>query len=286
MYFTTITNITTTKCCIYCDGFYNTTDLLTHQIKCKNIQNYQPMNHHPPQHPPPILSPPPLPLPLPPLPLPTIPSQTEMFKMILDLTEKVELLTEKNKVFQKEINNLKNATNRRFKRDLLEYLQNFPPPKYAFKEWLKQTFSVDLKHLYLVFENDLIDGMKSFLEDKIKKEGIANLPIRFFKEKPDNIFIYTTSPPTTTTTQQQEQSPVYEWKMCLKTEFSQILDYLNHEFMKTYYTWQKENEHKVVSFDEKDIIVAYSLKINGGNKAKQERTRAELQKWFLLKITI
>lgn len=248
------------KCCIYCDSFYNESELKNHHLICENnplifkekerMKKMEEMDVKD-----------------------ATPSVNELYAMILKLNEQVQTLTDKNQHLQKEIHNLKVIANSRFKRNLLEYLNNLPLPAYTFKEWLRNTFTIELKYLYQVFENDLIDGMKLFLEEKIKKEGIGTLPIRFFKEKQDNVFIYTN----------EEQKN--KWKMSLKTEFSHIVEHLYHEFMKTYYTWQKDNETKINSFEEKDIIVAYSLKINGGSKAKQERTKNELQRWFFALIS-
>jgi hypothetical protein len=220
----------------------------------------------------------------------------QLYNLLINLNEKVQKLTEENENLKKEVNRIKSITNIKFKKNILEYLNYLPPPNHSFKEWLK-TFQITYDYLTIVFEGDLIDGIKKCLEDKIAKEGINSIPIKYFKEKPEYMFIYTDENLLKKSEEDQQKQPItnnslktckFEWKMGLKIEFNQIIEHISYEFINIFYVWQSENEKTTVhSIEEKEKMIVYISKIMGmGSKSKQEKHRSELHKWFINRISI
>jgi hypothetical protein len=110
----------------------------------------------------------------------------DLYKMVMELSKKCDSL-------QKEVDKLKLSATNRFKRNINEYLENDRRPKYTFLEWI-YSFKIDNDILQLIFEGDLMDGIKKCLNDRIDNEGILSIPLRIFKEKPELLFINTDEP--------------------------------------------------------------------------------------------
>lgn len=242
----------------------------------------------------------------------TIPTQIELYELVLQLSKKCETL-------QTEVTSLKTKFSTRLKRDIADYLQYDQRPTYTFLEWVT-SFLVTNEILELVFETNLMDGIKKCIEDRIKEEGIYCIPIRVFKEKPDHIFIYTNEPVVVTDDnndikhlnnerEEEVEEPIKikcvpvelrlgvkpnellktpTWRMVPKSSFIRVKEYVSEHVLKKFYLWENENEPKMVHSAEKmDMLTSYTLKVIGhGTKAKKEAQNAELYKWFFGKMAI
>lgn len=237
----------------------------------------------------------------------TIPTQLELYELVLQLSKKCETL-------QTEVTNLKTKFSTRLKRDIADYLQYDQRPTYTFLEWVN-SFVVTDEILDLVFETNLMDGIKKCIEDRIKEEGIYCIPIRVFKEKPDHIFIYTNEPMMAVADDNEEggggggEEPIKikcvpvelrlgvksnellktpTWRMVPKSSFIRVKEYVAEHVLKKFYLWENENEPKMIHSAEKmDMLTSYTLKVIGhGTKAKKESQNAELYKWFFGKMAI
>jgi hypothetical protein len=176
----------------------------------------------------------------------------------------------------------------------------------TFKDWLN-SFEITNEHLNMIFENDLLEGIKMCLNEKIEKEGAMNIPFRFFKEKPDNIFvydeilvIYTELPVTTTDTseatepnetndpepQTNQTEKKTDWRVSrlgAKTEITSILESLSHEFLSQFYKWQQETQFS--TNEEKDNLITNLMRLSKmTSKIKLDKYKAELQKWLFNKL--
>jgi len=237
----------------------------------------------------------------------TIPTQLELYELVMQLSKKCETL-------QTEVTNLKTKFSTRLKRDIADYLQYDQRPTYTFLEWVN-SFVVTDEILELVFETNLMDGIKKCIEDRIKEEGIYCIPIRVFKEKPDHIFIYTNEPMVAVADDKEEERggggeepikikcvPVElrlgvkpnellktpTWRMVPKSSFIRVKEYVAEHVLKKFYLWENENEPKMIHSAEKmDLLTSYTLKVIGhGTKSKKEAQIAELYKWFFGKMAI
>ena len=243
----------------------------------------------------------------------TIPTQLELYELVLQLSKKCETL-------QTEVTGLKTKFSTRLKRDIADYLQYDQRTTYTFLEWVN-SFVVTNEILNLVFETNLMDGIKKCIEDRIKEEGIYRIPIRVFKEKPDYIFIYTNEPMVAVdddnsdrkhSNNEEEEGggepikikcvPVElrlgvksnellktaTWRMVPKSSFIRVKEYVAEHVLKKFYLWENENEPKMLHSAEKmDLLTSYTLKVIGhGTKAKKEAQNSELYKWFFGKMAI
>jgi len=231
-----------------------------------------------------------------------VPSQKDLYILVLELSNKCEKL-------QTEMNNIKHQLTNRIKRDIGEYLQYDQRPICTFLQWVN-SFVITDKILHTVFDNDLVEGIKQSIDERIQNEGIFSIPIRIFKEKPDWIFIYTDEPVKFKNDEKKQNTdngkikciPVEiclginkedllktpTWRMISKTDFIRVKEYITEHILKKFYIWEAENEPKMKHSTEKmDLLASYMLKVIGhGSKQKKERQNAELYKWFFSKIAI
>lgn len=231
-----------------------------------------------------------------------LPSQRELYDIILQLSKKCESL-------QNDVNSLKSQYSRRLKRNIAEYLEYDQRPKYTFLEWVN-SFVITDEILLIVFEHDLIEGIKTCIDNRIQSEGISSFPIRFFKDKPEWLFVYTdepiitdaTIPPSDHEIEKPKCIPVKirlgaepkdllkspTWRMVPKTDVIRIKEYISEQILKKFYIWEKENEPKMKFSSEKmDILTNHTLKVIGhGSKKKKNEQNTELYRWVFSKMAV
>lgn len=231
-----------------------------------------------------------------------LPSQRELYDIILELSKKCESL-------QNDVNNLKSQYSRRLKRNIAEYLEYDQRPKYTFLEWVN-SFVITDEILLIVFEHDLLEGIKTCIENRIQSEGVSSFPIRFFKDKPEWLFVYTDEPIITEATTPHSDDEIEKfkcipvkirlgaepkdllksptWRMVSKTDIIRIKEYISEHILKKFYIWEKENEPKMKFSSEKmDILTNHTLKVIGhGSKKKKNEQNAELYRWIFSKMAV
>lgn len=182
-----------------------------------------------------------------------LPSQYELFNLVQCLALQCKILTEK-------VSKLEANTTYRIKKNATGFLQNVPVPKELFNTWTKR-FEIKLEHLKEIFEYNLTNGMKKCLSDRINSEGLTNIPIRAFKEKPGVLYIFTDNEEM-----KEENDNKGTWIICPKETFSLIIEEINDEIIRAFCKWQKDQ----VEFDYERQITC-SSKISGlkVNKDKQ-----------------
>lgn len=269
------------KNCIFCDQFFDCKDMQKHKSICSLAKKHELVVDES---------------------LPFL-SQKEMIAMILDLKAKVELLSESNQQLQKEVSKLKKVSSLRVRKNVVEYLnQNLSPPKQPFKEWLR-SLQVGENHLQVVMDHDVAHGIISCLDEWVDQEGMQNLPIRVFKDKPDCVFLFT----------ENSEKKNVEWMCLSKHEILQITEYFTYEFIKLFYSWNDKMNRRTNrgdkrargsrnedaddrgesddeddnDEDEKEDTYNMMLKITHANtKNKQDKIKNEFFKWLLAKLSI
>lgn len=229
----------------------------------------------------------------------SVPSQLELYKMVIQLTDKCDKL-------QKEVYKLNIKTNNRLKRDIHQYLQSDLRMRTTFLEWMK-SFRVTEDMLKSVFNGNIVDGVIHCLKENIDEMGVYGIPVRIFKEKPEWIFVYTNEPIKKVKNKdvmKEDTNSKYEpveielgvsddkllkesiWRMVPKSDFSRIKNYILRQFEIAFDNWETEYRVKhILTSERKELIYAYFMKAteNYPNTVKNRHT-SEIYKWFCEKI--
>lgn len=154
-----------------------------------------------------------------------------------------------------------------------QLLTNTPIPKMVFQEWVK-TFKVTRKHLERVFIFDMMEGLKSCLQEFITTEGVHNIPIRTPPERRHVLYIYNL------------ESSCPTWSVCDMDDMMVIIDQLTLQFDIAFCEWDEENRERMQSTqEEKDKYNVYMLKIEGKDFRKyKDKHRNELRNWLCEKV--
>ena len=223
--------------CIYCDKHFNFKELYDkHQVVCEFFFQSRRQRHREIES------------------IEKMPSQQELFHLVQTLALQCKILTEK--ITKLEANNTY-----RIKRNAMSFLHNAPVPKVLFDYWINH-FEINSKHLDEIFEYNLTNGMKKCISDRISNEGLTNIPIRAFKEKPGILYIYTDN-----NEGHDNDSNKARWIICTKQSFSDLIDQINNEITRCFCQWQ--NIQDEIDYEGQ---IACSIKISGLkiNKDKQK----------------
>jgi hypothetical protein len=208
----------------------------------------------------------------------------DLYKMFLQLEKKYDKL-------QKEIYNLKSASARRLRRDINDYLQHDLRAKCTFLDWVT-SFVVNDEILQTVFNGTLMDGIKQCLNDRIQTEGVYSIPIRFFKEKQNDIFIFTDEITTdgdkdACTKKNANNAEILPiWKIVTKSYVDKIKENIEILVVKKFLEWHDICiNSKKISDEKHELMLSYSQKVmETGSKARREKHTAELHKWMFDKL--
>jgi hypothetical protein len=187
-----------------------------------------------------------------------------------------------------------------------QLLTNTPLPKMVFQEWVK-TFKVTPKHLERVFVFDMMEGLKSCLQEIITTEGVNNIPIRTPPERRHVLYIYnqeSSSPNCTwsegimpshrdlrspiTTNSEGGKATGRVWSVCDMDDMMVLIDQLTLQFDIAFCQWDEENRERMQSTQEdKDKYNVYMLKIEGKDFRKyKDKYRNELRNWICEKVLV
>ena len=196
-----------------------------------------------------------------------LPSQQEMYKLVQHIAVQCNKL-------QKEVEKLKANSSISCKKAVLETL-NSPlsrPPLQTYQEWIK-SFSISTYYLERVFKENITEGIKLVLSDRIKKETKENIPIRSFKQKPTNLYIYSQASPDS------ELDRPY-WRLMSVDDYDRMINLLLHQFIVEFTNWQDDNCEVLESSEkEKDKNIMYMMKIHN-IKTNEEKQKLEIRKWI------
>ena len=198
-----------------------------------------------------------------------------------------------------------------------QLLTNTPIPKMVFQEWVK-TFKVTPKHLERVFIFDMMEGLKSCLQEYITTEGVHNIPIRTPPERRHVLYIYDQdiSCPNSSGSKAtflrapkvlkgcdpqmgvtdrvsseggfQPPLPNSTWSVCDMDDMLVLIDQLTLQFDIAFCEWDEKNRERMQSTQEdKDKYNVYLLKIEGKDFRKyKDKHRNELRNWLCEKVLV
>jgi len=179
-----------------------------------------------------------------------------------------------------------------------QLLTNTPVPKMVFQEWVK-TFKVTPKHLERVFIFDMMEGLKSCLQEYITTEGVHNIPIRTPPERRHVLYIYDkdiSCPNSTwsegimpsTTNSEGGKATRRVWSVCDLDDMLVLIDQLTLQFDIAFCEWDEKNRERMQSTQEdKDKYNVYLLKIEGKDFRKyKDKYRNELRNWLCEKVLV
>ena len=187
-----------------------------------------------------------------------VPSSQEMFKYIQFLAVKCDKL-------QQEVEYLKKNSGLRCKKVISQTLDTLPQPAVEFGKWIR-SFVISPTQLDKVCkEISLMEGVKQYLGKRFRQETVEQIPIRSFKQKPNNLYIY---------------SGVTNWRVMTPKDMSQLIDALFQAFIVEFTKWQEERQELFETNErEQDKNIKYMMKIHNihGNQTRQI---TELRRWL------
>lgn len=126
--------------------------------------------------------------------------------MIQDLALQCNILSE----CVNHINRSRPITHR-----VIDSLKKMPTPPIYFDDWMK-TVTIRTHHLHHVYNFDLTDGIKRYIDDRIIEDGFDNIPIRAFKEKLGTLYIF---------------NRPGSWDICTQEKLNQYIRYISHQYI-------------------------------------------------------
>ena len=189
-----------------------------------------------------------------------IPTTSEIFQIMVKLCEENESL--KNRIEILEKNSYINK-----KRSINDYLSMITGDIVPYSIWITQIVVSD-ENLKTLFSMNLIECLKSMLEDSIKKINEFNTPLRAFTPNPNTIYIFDNA----------------KWRPILSEEFRYLVSILSHRVLRKYLDWKMENQYEINSSEKtQELDIQYMQKANGMGKTIDMRV-SEIKKWIFSKI--
>ena len=237
--------------CIYCDRYFHFKDLFdNHRPTCEFFYRSKKERIHSIES------------------IETLPNQQELYHLVQHLTKTVRLLEE-------DVAKMKSQVQIRIRKSVLQRLQQQPVPQQPLHPWIK-TFPVKIQHLEEVFQplNTLYHGIKKCVAERILSEGVLNIPLRSFREKPGILYVFAV--------EADQVEP--KWMISSVEHWHRIIDAIVHEFIRAFCLW--EDDHRLLierSVQEKDRHIQNLVKITGSQSLK-ERQRQELKSWLYTQV--
>jgi hypothetical protein len=193
--------------------------------------------------------------------------------IIMYYDAKFEKLEQENTKLKREMISLKNTMNLRTKKKITEILNHIQIQGPTFYEWV-DTLTISAEDLEVVFEEDLLEGMKKAINKTITDR--LTFPIRAFSEKKGVLYVYVYNKETKTK----------EWNILTQEDTNKLLYTLSRRFIKRFLDWSKTNEEKINGNESKmDEHILYMRKINGGNKS-DEHMMNEIKEWLFQTLKV
>lgn len=206
---------------------------------------------------------------------------------IEELNILVNNLVSENEKIKEELRQLRQLITTHQPKKPNQILTNTSIPKIVFQEWVK-TFKVTQKHLERVFVFDMMEGLKSCLQEIITTEGVHNIPIRTPPERRHVLYIYNVSTSSASGSNQEISSPNCTWSVGDTDDMMVLIDQLTLQFDIAFCEWDEKNRERMQSTqEEKDKYNVYMLKIEGKDFRKyKDKYRNELRNWLCEKVLV
>ena len=177
-----------------------------------------------------------------------LPSQKDMYKLLLDLTQKYETLNNEVQTLRKYVERTKKKIN------ILDWLKDNCKQPLDFNEWI-QSIEISDEQLENVFKYGYIDGMYLIIQKNLDMNTIENHPIKCFDQKKNIFYNY------------YDQS----WKIMDQTDVTTFIREFNHKIMAKFLQWKQKHNEKIENNDRfYDTYIDYMKIVLGGNKTKEQ----------------
>lgn len=191
------------------------------------------------------------------------PSVRELYAIIMGLATKCKQLETKLDAISKWTRITKQKLN------IIDWLNAQKPEEGMiedYDQWFN-TLQVETGHLQLLFDTDYVNGVVSFLKQRLPGDGNNNRrPLCAFTSK-ENVFYYYHQ----------------KWQTVDGETFNKLMYRLDKLFMGEFIKWQNANKHKIHSDDFPEIYSNNMKKIMGGNNTREQlynRIKKELYQYI------
>lgn len=185
-----------------------------------------------------------------------LPSPSDMYQLVKHVLYEHRELKEKVQKLELQLSRVKK----------FQIMSHIPAPIVSFNDWIK-CFDITPQHLEQVFQEDLYEGFKQCISDRIQTEELSKIPLRTSPERARTLYVWS--------------KDVNQWIVCDLQKFMHLLDKLADMFLKVYCHWEDEHLSLLESTPEnKDKHVLYLLKITGSDITNKEKRRNDLRSWL------
>lgn len=184
-----------------------------------------------------------------------IPSVTELYRIIQDLSIRMNKL-------EKENSKLRQYNKK--KMNILDWLSSAKSqPDLIFEDWFKTHVLTSVsKYLTTVFNNNLLIGLKTLFDGLIENSS-GILPIRCFDNKANAFYVY------------EKNGEEHKWRLLSTNDFNVQLNRACHQFIIDFKNnWYLVNREKMETDETyKDMYINYYQKILGGDDKMTDEAR-------------
>ena len=186
-------------------------------------------------------------------------STQDLFALVQQLALRLEMAEHELSILKRQqraqMKRQHHAENKIHRDNLLQWLNEQPPPGQPFSEWLLAIPSITREQLALVFQHGFMDGMCAIIASIATPDCSA---ICAYDEAPDTLFVY----------ERQDQAQESCWRAMTRTEFEKFINRMQKLLMNEFVQWQQENKERWHNPDFAEKYDANLLKVTGSSKAK------------------
>ena len=159
-----------------------------------------------------------------------LPSQQQLYKMLLEIAHRYNVLEEKVNEIQKWTDKKKTKIN------IINWLNSNTSliPQNEFNEYMNHIIVKEEDIHYLMDTNNtIIQTINKTLEDNINKDKKNIIPIFCFTQKQNIFYVYSNN----------------KWRECEKSELIHFMNHLHRKFVKQLFEWYTNNKTMIQNND-------------------------------------
>jgi len=144
-------------------------------------------------------------------------------------------------------------------------------PTQNYKEYMSNLV-IKRKHLEIVFNSDLINGIQEIIENYIKEQTTINnieiLPFKSFDQKNDKIYVYNEN---------------NKWDILSSEDFNKMISIISKQILTEFNKWKDENEDKLYTDNFSPIFIQNTKKVIGNISLDKQRIKIHRNLYIYLK---
>jgi hypothetical protein len=169
-----------------------------------------------------------------------LPSQSQMYKMIVELTLKYNKLEQKMELMSKFVEKKKKKVN------VLDWLESNIKPEFIFDN-LHENINIFENDINMLFNNNFMDVFNFILTRELFEHKNKDVyPIFAFIQKQNVVYIYGTN---TNNTNNKNSANDMSWYEISKPTLISILNKLQNKILKLLIEWKKNNQEQINNSD-------------------------------------